>query len=228
MWNWVGTVFTQNVILFLALVVNVVTLVFLIKYVRATKGIEEAANKQTEVSQGLLRAANVQGEASRELMAAANAQAAASEKLARWQPEQWRRDSRGQEWRELIGTLTQCFPKIELAKAVAPNAFVPATAQWNARQEEGRRALLEAWGVINDRLFIRDVLERERVREDWKEIESMSDRAAPVGPGEAPAIASPAGVTDLQQKWLVLHRKLVKAAQADLGIATGGSDTAHG
>ena len=123
MWNWVGTPVVQNVILFLAFAVNVVTLIFLVKYVRATKGIQDAANKKTGVSQGLLGAALVQSEASRDLMAAANTQAAASERLARWQPEQWRRDSRGQEWRELIGTLTTSVSKIQAGPP--PHPFVP-------------------------------------------------------------------------------------------------------
>jgi hypothetical protein len=113
-------------------------------------------------------------------------------------------------------------------KAVAPHVFAAHTPQWVARQEEGRWALLDAWGVINNRLFITDVLERERVREDWKEIEVMTDRPVPANQSEPPAGASSAGPTDLQQKWVALHRKLVRLAQADLGIATGGSDTAHG
>jgi hypothetical protein len=48
MCNWHGTLVVQNVILFLAFAVSVVTLVFLIKYVRATKGIEREAGKQSE------------------------------------------------------------------------------------------------------------------------------------------------------------------------------------
>lgn len=48
MWNWVGTPITQNIVLFLAFAVNVATLVYLIKYVRATKGIEREAGIQSE------------------------------------------------------------------------------------------------------------------------------------------------------------------------------------
>jgi|SRR5208337_1848886 len=190
-----GSPIAQNIVLLCGLVVQIVTLCFLIKYVRATVGIQKAAI----------------------------AQAQASQDLAQWQRRQWELDSKEQEWRGLISTLTQCFHKIELAKAVAPNVFAQATRQWVVRQEEGRRALIEAWGVIEDRLSIRDMLERERVREDWREIEFMSGRAAPAKSGETPAVANPAGVTDLQQKWLALHRKLVRAAQADLGIAVGGA-----
>jgi drug/metabolite transporter (DMT)-like permease len=32
-------------------------------------------------------------------------------KLVRWQRKQWALDSRKEEWGELIGTLTKCFPK---------------------------------------------------------------------------------------------------------------------
>jgi hypothetical protein len=38
----------QNVILFLQFIVSVVALIFLIKYVRSTEGIEKAANEQSE------------------------------------------------------------------------------------------------------------------------------------------------------------------------------------
>jgi hypothetical protein len=182
------------------LVVQVVALCYLIKYVRATVGIQKAAGAQTQASQD----------------------------LAQWQRRQWALDSRKQEWSELIGTLTECVQKIELAKAVAPNVFALATPQWVARQEEARRALLEAGGVISDRLFIKDVLEKERVREDWREIEVMSEGPASVSRDHTAGVAGFAGVTDLQQKWVTLHRKLVRAAQADLGVTVGGLDNAHG
>jgi hypothetical protein len=248
MWNWVGTPLAENVILFLAFGVNVVTLVFLIKYVRATKGIQEAANKQTEVSQGLLGAALAQSDASRGLMAAANAQAAASERLARWQPEQWRRDSRGQEWRELIGTLTTSVTKIEAGPS--PHPFAPRTAAagmaGSAQQMMDRlmeavalrsershwlnEALLAGERVISDRLLITDVLEREHIREEWREIEVMSgdlplyQEDVTATNGRSPTI------TAFQQKWAQLRQRLVGLAQEDLGVAVlaAGADTGRG
>jgi len=143
----------QDVIMLASLIVQIVTLCYLIKYVRATVGIQKAAVEQTKASQ----------------------------ELARWQRRQWLLDNRKQEWSEVIGTLTKCFPRIELARAAAPNVFATATAQWVARQEDGRWALLEAWSVINSRLFITEVLEKENVKEGWKEIEVVSDRRAAGG-----------------------------------------------
>jgi hypothetical protein len=184
-----GSAIVQNIILLGGLVVQIVTLLYLIKYVRATKGIEESANKQTEVSQGLLKAANDQTEASQELMAVANAQARSSEIMARWQPEQWRRDSRGQEWRELVGALTASVSKIEAGPPPHPFAPRPGGAplvdqltemmneQFSIHKEFSHwlnDALLGAARVLSDRLFITDVLEREHIREEWREVELLS------------------------------------------------------
>jgi hypothetical protein len=235
MWNWTGTPIAQNVVLFLAFVVNVVTLVFLIKYVRATKGIQEAANKQTEVSQGLLRAANVQSEASGNLMAAATAQAAASERLAGWQPEQWRRDSRGQEWREFIGTLTTSVSKIEGGPQPHPfaprtagvgtaafaaqlmNRMLEAVALRNERMHWLNEALLAAARVIGDRLLIAGVLKREHIREEWKEIERMAHDFYEQDPASAEGWF--VTITTFQGKWAELRQKLILLAQQDLGVA---------
>ena len=62
------------------LAVSVVTLVFLIKYVRATKGIERAAVEQSQATNKLVRAADDQTKVSHELVKAANEQ---SEGLAK-------------------------------------------------------------------------------------------------------------------------------------------------
>jgi hypothetical protein len=171
------------------LLVSIVTLIYLIKYVRATKGIESAAAGQT----------------------------AASQDLACWQRKQWELDSRKQEWRELIGTLTEAFQKVELMIAPMPHVFALATPQGAARQADARWALVQA-AVLNDRLFILDVVENEHIREDWRDIEVMSDQLNPVQQGQITATASTAGITDFQQKWVAFHRKLVKLAQADSGI----------
>ncbi len=57
-----GTTTTQNIILLAGLLVQIVTLIFLVRYVRATKGIENAANEQTNGTQNLVKAANEQSE----------------------------------------------------------------------------------------------------------------------------------------------------------------------
>ena len=164
----------------------------------------------------------------RKIYQASDKQAKATQDLARSQRQQWELDSRKEEWRELIDTLTQCFHKVELAKASLPYPSVSAPPQWVVVPGEARRALLEAVGVISNRLFIKDVLEKERVREDWREIELMSEGSAPVSRDHTAGVAGSAGVTDLQQKWVTLHRKLVRAALTDLGVTVGGLDTVHG
>jgi len=181
-----GSLITQNIVLLGGLIVQIVTLCYLIKYVRATQRIEKETVRQSETNR----------------------------ELAAWQRRQWELDSRKQEWRELIGTLTQCFQKIELEFAnPTPNIFAQHTREWIADRSEAVSVRLKAAKVIDDRLFITDQLEKERVRECWTEIEAMSV-STPTQMGQPPP-----GITDLQRKWAALHMKLVRAAQADLGIA---------
>jgi hypothetical protein len=206
-----GSAVAQNIILLGGLVVQVATLCYLIKYVRATKGIEEAANQQAVVSRGLLKAANDQTRANQDLMAVANAQSKSSEELARWQPEKWRRDSRGQEWRELIGTLTKCAEEIESAKRMTQAQGAPFAALSKERAGRTRELLEAARVVLRDRLFIRDVVEREKIDNEWNEVQAYY----------RPLNTDFGNLPDFQQKWGQLHEKLLKAACEDLGMGGG-------
>jgi hypothetical protein len=69
-----GSPIVQSIALFGGLVVQIVTLCYLIKYVRATIGIQRAAVAQTRAGQDLVRAANDQAEVTRELVEAADEQ----------------------------------------------------------------------------------------------------------------------------------------------------------
>lgn len=69
-----GSPIAQNIVLLGGLVVQIVTLCYLIKYVRATLGIQKAAGAQTQTSQDLVKVGNEQAQASRELVKAANEQ----------------------------------------------------------------------------------------------------------------------------------------------------------
>jgi hypothetical protein len=69
-----GSPIAQNIIMLAGLVVQIVTLCYLIKYVRATIGIQKAAGAQTQASQDLVKVGNEQAQASRELVKAANEQ----------------------------------------------------------------------------------------------------------------------------------------------------------
>ena len=197
----VSSMLVQNVILAASLVVSVVTLVFLVKYVRATKGIEKAAIDQAETTQELAKSASDQTKVSQELIRAANKQAEGSQaqaesgrELARWQREQWELDSRKQEWRELISTLTRCVEMIRVGQRSQNNA------EWLQTVQAARG---NASTVITDRLFITTEITRDGLRDKWDEIAKM-----PFPNG----MASP----DFQKKWHDLHKKLVELAQQDL------------
>jgi hypothetical protein len=144
-------------------------------------------------------------------------------KLVRWQRKQWKLDSRKQEWSELIGTLTECFQKIEIEFAApVPNTFAQHTREWVAHQVETPSVRLRAARVIDDRLFIIDVLEKEHVREGWGEIELASYTPISVQQNPPHQAGGSVSVTGLQQKWAAFHRNLVRAAQLDLGIDSAG------
>jgi hypothetical protein len=222
-----GSPIVQSIVLLGGFVVQIVTLCYLIKYVRATVGIQKAAVAQTQASQD----------------------------LARWQPEQWRRDSRGQEWRELIGTLATSVLKIEAGPP--PHPFVPGTVAgaggfdrrepigdivvggMSTREAEALRdershwlneALFAAARVISDRLLITDVLEREHIREEWREIEVMSGDLPLYQQDATSANGEHGAVTGFLEKWKQLRKKLVGLAQQDLGVAAlaAGTDIRRG
>jgi hypothetical protein len=69
-----GSPIVQNIVLLCGLVVQIVTLWYLIKYVRATVGIQNAAVAQTRASQDLVKVGNDQIKVSQELVKAANEQ----------------------------------------------------------------------------------------------------------------------------------------------------------
>ncbi|MGD0456850.1 MAG: hypothetical protein ABSC21_03795 [Terriglobia bacterium] len=69
-----GSPIAQNIVMLGGLVVQIVTLCYLIKYVRATVGMQKAAGAQTQASQDLVKVGNEQAQASRELVKAANEQ----------------------------------------------------------------------------------------------------------------------------------------------------------
>jgi hypothetical protein len=75
-----GSSVVQDGVMLAGLVVQVVALCYLIKYVRATVGIQKAAAAQTQASQDLVRVGNEQVRVSQDLLKAANEQ---SEGLSR-------------------------------------------------------------------------------------------------------------------------------------------------
>ena len=69
-----GSPIVQDFIMLGGLVVQIVTLCYLVKYVKATVGIQKAGAEQTKASQDLVRAAKGQAEMSRELVEASDDQ----------------------------------------------------------------------------------------------------------------------------------------------------------
>lgn len=69
-----GTPVAQNLIVFGTLAIQIVTLCYLVKYVRATVGIQKAAMEQTKASQDLVKVGSEQTRVSQELLKAANEQ----------------------------------------------------------------------------------------------------------------------------------------------------------
>lgn len=129
----------------------------------------------------------------------------------RWQLRQWKLNSRKEEWRELIGTLTRCAQQIVVAMSTALSTFA-ARAEVSEAQLEGSR-------VIRDRLFITSVLGTERIQDRWIEIEKLANSAIPHEAVVDPPFKGPVfSVTQFQSKWSALHAKLVALAQKDLGI----------
>jgi hypothetical protein len=172
-----ASLIVQDVIMLASLIVQIVTLCYLIRYVRATVGIQRAAVQQTKASQD----------------------------LAQWQRRHWELDSKKQEWRELIGTLTECFQKKDLSRK---GGRTPKALDF---YEEGLLAEFAAERVITDRLFITQFVEAEHVLGDWRKIVDM-------GPNEADASA---------QRWKELYSKLVRAAKGDLGITVSAAAAAR-
>lgn len=140
-------------------------------------------------------------------------QIAATNGLAKWERERWELDSRREEWRRLLGTLTTCVHRIMTAKCGPQSQKFPASLGWES-DDAIREALLEAAQVIQNRVFVRDELLSFNLEDAWKEIEKQ---------GDFPPVAINANVTvfnftDFQQNWKHLHNRLVEAARRDLKI----------
>jgi hypothetical protein len=145
----------------------------------------------------------------RRIYHASDKQATATRDLARWQRRQWELDGRKQEWRELIEVLVRCADQIDSAKRTAQvSTFGPFAKEGAERLQRSREA---ARAVLSNRLYIRNVVEREDLENLWREVEEYYK----------PANTNFGDLTGFQEKWKHLHETLVTAAKTDLGIDRG-------
>jgi hypothetical protein len=141
---------------------------------------------------------------------------------ARTQQKGWEKNSKKEEWRELRSTLERCQQKIKSVKVAVPNLGDMSGEAY----DEVREAELEGARVIQDRLFILELLQNNKVKEDWDEIQKLAELPGP-SPGmvydksnmpPAKTAQSTFSVTTFNARWVAMHSKLVNLARKDLGL----------
>jgi len=114
-----------------------------------------------------------------------------------WQRKQWVRDSKAAEYRELISSLSQCAHA--LMDKFNSN-FPGGTFTSGADLIELDGAESRAYNTISDRLFIADVMKREKVRERWLTVIRQTEG------------------TKFWAEWSALYKTMVSTARHDLNL----------
>ena len=114
-----------------------------------------------------------------------------------WQRRQWALDSKKQEYKELLGTLTRDALCILHDSGHLGFGLTVTTGEQECKAYE---ADIEARGVIQDRLFIATVLQKEKILERWQLLVALPDGA------------------EFLNAWRDLHTALLDIAHKDLGI----------
>jgi hypothetical protein len=110
---------------------------------------------------------------------------------SRQRRQEWVKDNKKQEWRELISTLSQSFHYIK------NNSFGLVSGE----QEKGcMEADAEARRAIESRIFVARQIQRENVLERWQLLAAERDWGRMI------------------QYWSELHATLIKTAHKDCGI----------
>ena len=117
---------------------------------------------------------------------------------SRLRHQEWIRDNKKQEWRELIGTLSQTFHGLKEWKNWNYPGIVDVSPEhkngtWTDADAEARR-------TIESRIFIAQQVQRENVLERWQLLAAEKDWVRMV------------------QYWNELHATLIAAAHKDCGI----------
>ena len=134
--------------------------------------------------------------------------------LGSWsQKRAWFLNSRKEEWRELISTLERCKQAIREAKATIPFSMITLAAGQAIRDSQ-----LEGARVIRDRLFISEVLKKNKVKEDWDKIQQISNLAtydvkSPVN--------HPFTVSEFDKAWSEMYSKLTDLIEKDFKLKLG-------
>jgi hypothetical protein len=114
-----------------------------------------------------------------------------------WQRTQWVRDNRKAEYRELISCLREC------AHDIANNSGSSGVGKLNSGEElpdiDGPES--RGYNLISDRLFIADVMDREKVRERWLAV-----------------VKQQADHSKFWAEWSTLYKILLKTARRDLKL----------
>jgi hypothetical protein len=115
-----------------------------------------------------------------------------------WQRKQWVLDNRKAEYRELISGLRECAHEI-LKNPDSTGASDRLNRSDEVPDVDGPEA--RGYNLISDRLFIADVMIREKVRQRWLAV-----------------VGQQANDTKFRAEWSTLYRLLVKTARLDLKL----------
>jgi hypothetical protein len=117
-----------------------------------------------------------------------------------WQRKQWVLESKKGEWRELISCLSQSahFILNNSPHLIGPGGMGGLKSGEQERQSD--EAIDRGHTVIADRIFIADIMEREKIGDRWLAVVKHRD------------------VNKFWSGWTELHRVLLKAARSGLGL----------
>lgn len=116
-----------------------------------------------------------------------------------WQRKQWELESKKAEYRELISCLSQSAHFIlNNSPHLSRGAVFALKSGEQERQSD--EAIDRGHAIIADRIFIADVMEREKVGDSWLAVVRHGD------------------ISKFWDGWEALHRVLLRAARRDLNL----------
>jgi hypothetical protein len=118
-----------------------------------------------------------------------------------WQRRQWVQDNKKAEYRELISGLSQSANLIRTFGAPFAGGGISYSGE-ELREREAAES--RAYNLISDRLFLADVMTREKVRDRWLEV-----------------VKSQRELGKFWGEWSALYNTLLEAARRDLKLSEG-------
>ena len=111
----------------------------------------------------------------------------------------WILDNKKQEWRELVDTMHECFDRM---------------ADFSS---EANESIQEGYRILRNRIFIADVISKERIMESWQKLVEYSQSAQlPRESHTAGGVPTPVGFNLLA---CPLEDKLMELVRRDLSLA---------